>query len=140
MVAELRHLWCDHHLTIGLRPVQPEILLMIVLRLVERLERHNLRYNWLLPDFGGVRFLDNFLRHRLLFGVVIEYCGSVLGSDIPPLAVKRGRIMRGEEDLQDIFEGDLFGIEGYLDRLGMSGCSCAHVLVGWVWDLAAGIA
>jgi len=76
-----------------------EIFLMIVLSLVERLERNDFCYDWFLPDFGGVRFLDDLLCNGFLFGVVVEDCGSVLGSDIRPLAVKRGRIMRGEEDL-----------------------------------------
>src|SRR3989442_5396522 len=111
---------------------------MIVFRHVECLEGHDLCYDWLLPDFRSIRFLDNLLRHRLLFGVAVEYCRSVLRSDIRPLTVKRGRIMRGEKDLQDIFEGDLFGIEGYLDRLRVSSGSCTDVLVGWVRYLSAG--
>src|SRR2546422_6647858 len=113
---------------------------MIVLGLVERLERNDFCYDWFLPNLRSVRFFDNFLCHRLLFRIVVEDCGSVLGSDIRPLAVNRGRIMRGEEDLQDIFEGDLCGIEGYLDRLRVSSGSCTDVLVGWVWNLSAGIA
>ena len=102
---------------------------MIVFSPVERLERRNLSYDWFLPDLRGVRFLDNFLGHGFLFGVVVEDCRPVLGTDICPLSIQRGRVVRREEDLQDIPEGDLLGVEGYLDRLCVSGGSGADILV-----------
>ena len=110
---------------------------MVVFSLVESLEGRKLSYDWFLPDFRRVGFLDNFLRHSFLFRIVVEDCGSVLGSDICSLAVRCGRVVRGKEDLQDLLEGNLFGIEGYLDRLRVSCGSRANILVGWVRDFSA---
>jgi len=102
---------------------------MIVFSLVERLERRNLGYDWFLPDLRGVRFLDNFLSHCFLFGVVVEDCRPILRANISALAIQRRRVVRREEDLEDILEGDLLGIEGYLDRLRVSSGSGADILV-----------
>jgi len=114
MLAQLHDLWRDYDLTVGLSGIVLEIFLMIVFGLVEGLEGHNLCYDWLLPELRGVRFLDNLLRNGLLFGIVVEDCRSILGSYVSSLTVERGRVVGGEEDQQDILEGDLSGIEGYL--------------------------
>src|SRR5712664_4773629 len=113
---------------------------MVVFSLVECLEGRNLRYDWFLPDFRGVCFLDNFLRYSFLFRIMVENCRSVLSSNVCPLAVQCGRVVCGKEDLQDLLEGNLLGIEGYLDRLRVSCGSRANILVGWVRNFSTGIA
>ena len=72
MLAQLHDLWRDDNLTVWLSGIVLEIFLMVVFSLVERLERHNLRYDLFLPELRRVRFLDGFLSHSLLFRIVVE--------------------------------------------------------------------
>ncbi len=89
---------------------------MIIFSPVEGLERRNLRHDWFLPYFRRVRFFDYFLSHSFLFGIVVEDCRPVLGADICALTIQSSRIVCSEEDLQEVLEGNLLRIEGYLDR------------------------
>src|SRR5437660_4878382 len=140
MLAEFYDLGCDHDLAVGLSCVLLEIFLMVIFSLVERLERRYLRHDWFLPDFRGIRFFDNLLSHCFLFGVVVEDCRPVLATDISALSIQGGRVVRREEDLQNILEGNLLGIEGYLDRLSVSSGSGANIFVRRVRSLSTGAA
>jgi hypothetical protein len=48
--------------------------------------------------------------------------------------------MRREEDVEHVRKGDLFGIEGDSDRLGMAGVPAADLLVGGIDGRSAGVA
>ena len=85
--AQLCNLGCDYDLAVWLSSVVLEIFLVIVFSLVERLERNNLSYNWLLPDFRRVGFFDDLFRDCLLFCIVVEDDRSVLGPDISSLSI-----------------------------------------------------
>src|SRR5712691_2579254 len=112
---------------------------MIIFSLVEGLERRNLGYDWFLPDLRGVRFFDNFLSHCFLFGVVVEDCRPLLSADISALAIQCCWVVCREEDLQDILERNLLGIEGYLYRFCVPCRSGANILVRRVWNFSTGI-
>ncbi|KIU01644.1 hypothetical protein QU38_00570, partial [Staphylococcus aureus] len=65
----------------------------------------------------------------------------ILGADVVALAVELGRIVRRQEDVEDLAIADLVGIEAHPDRLGMAGRAGADFLVGRVFlgpsDIAA---
>ena len=61
-------------------------------------------------------------------------------ADVIALAVELGRVVGGEEHVEDVVVGDLIGIEGHADRLGMAGVAAADLPVGRVVDVAADIA
>src|SRR5262245_13258293 len=103
LLAELRHLGRDDHLAIALPRVDAEVALMVLLRLVETLERHHLRDDWPWPEARGAQFGDDGLGGRLLLRRVVEDGRSVLRADVGALAVERGRVVDGEEDLQELF-------------------------------------
>src|ERR671938_170016 len=50
LLAELGHLRCDHRLAVRLARVLPEVVLVVVLGPVERLQRHHLRHDGGVPD------------------------------------------------------------------------------------------
>src|SRR5689334_17107333 len=93
---------------------------MIVFSFVERLEWCDLGYDQFLPDLFCVNLLDDLLCHSFLFGVVVENCRTVLCSNIGSLPVECRRVVCREKDLENILEGDLFGVEGYLYRFRVS--------------------
>ena len=79
-------------------------------------------------------------RRRLLLAARREDRRAILGADVIALAVELGRIVGGEEDVEQLVIGDRVGIEGDPDRLGMAGVAAADLPVGRVGDMAADIA
>src|SRR5688500_19424689 len=62
--------------------------------------------------------------------------GTILGSDVGPLAIPGGGIVECEKEGQQIPVGDHRRIEGELDRLGVTGQSGADLFIGGI-DRAA---
>ena len=60
--------------------------------------------------------------------------------DVRALAIGRGGIVDGEEDVQQIAIADLFWIEGDLHHLGVACAPGANLFVGGVGDVAARVA
>ena len=81
--------------------------------------------------------------HALSFGSLFfserHDAGSVLGADVVALAVELGRVMDGEEDLEQGFVRDDGGVKLHLDHFGVSGCSAADRLIGRMRVWATGI-
>ena len=63
-----------------------------------------------------------------------------MGADVVALTVELGRVMEGEEYLQQLAIAELVSVEGNADRLGMAGIAAADLLVGRIDGLPAGIA
>ena len=102
MLAELGDLRRDHRLTIRLVGVVGEVFLVIIFGHVEFVELGHFGHDGLVPDVLVVQLLDGFLGNLLLFIVVIEDRGTILRADIIALAIHRGRIVDGKEDIQNI--------------------------------------
>jgi hypothetical protein len=88
----------------------------------------------------GVGAGETLARLALLLLVLREDGGAILGSDVIALAVELGRVVSREEDVEQIVVAQLFGIEGDADRFGMAGVAAAHLAIGRVGDVPAGIA
>ena len=73
--------------------------------------------------------LDGGLGDAFLRYAVIPDAGAILGADIVALAVERGRIVRGEEYVQDIFKADDVIVEGDVDHFGVTGGFGADLLI-----------
>src|SRR5262245_45507702 len=106
VLAKLGHLRRHHVLAIRLLGVGPEVSLMVVLRWVERPGSGDLRYNRAIEETGGRQLSDLGLRGDLLFGRVKEDRRPVLSADVISLPIERLRVVDGEEDVQDVREGN----------------------------------
>jgi len=83
--------------------------------------------------------LRDLPRLLLLLLGVIEYRGAVLRAGIHALAVLRGRVVHLVEELEEGAVGELRGIEGHLQRLGVSSPARAHGAVAWVLAVATDV-
>src|SRR5213594_1957850 len=70
---------------------------------------------------------------------MIEHRGPVLRPGIGTLPVQRGRIVNREEDVQQIPEPYLLGIERDLDNLDVTRGTRADGFVAWVLHVPAGV-
>src|SRR5690606_37186442 len=66
--------------------------------------------------------------------------GAVLRADVVALTVLGGGVVDGEEDPQQVAVADDLWVEGHLHHLGVAGLAGAHLLVGGVGYVAAGVA
>src|SRR5205807_2444104 len=125
---------------VRLLPVEFEILLMVVLRLVEGLRRRHLGDDRVAPDPGGRQVPDHLLGGGLLGVAVVEDRRAILRALVRTLPVERGRVVHREERVEDLPERDDLRVEGDLDRLGVPGAPRAHLTVRGIRHGAAGIA
>src|SRR3954462_8025551 len=100
------------------QPVLLEVLLVILLGPVELSDGLYLRDYWI-PE-PGLCLLLRGAYGGLLLGGVEEDHGTVLRTDIQPLAIGSRRIMVLPEHLQKLLIGDLGRIVLDLDDLGVS--------------------
>src|SRR4029453_6257835 len=85
-------------------PTLLEVLLVVILRLVERLGRLHLRHD----RRGPVRLLARLRAQRslLLLGIVEEHDRAVLVADVPTLTVELRRIVLAPEHLEQLVVRD----------------------------------
>ena len=102
LLAELGYFGSDYHLAIWLARISPIVLLVILLRQKERGHGSNLGDNQMVPYTGRFQLHDHLLGDGLLLRAMEEYGRPVLRTNIRTLTVQRGRVMDGEEDLQDL--------------------------------------
>jgi hypothetical protein len=88
------------------------------------------------PETGRLDVCNRVLCDPLLFVAHIEDRRAIARAQIIALAVERGRIVDLEEELQHGPEAGLGGIEGDLDRFGMT----FMIAVGGILHRAAGVA
>ncbi len=140
LLAELGHLGRDDELAVALARVAREVLLVVILGGEEGLEGQHLGDDRVRPEAFIRKFVDDGIGGGGLFGQGGEDGGAVLRAHVAALAVEGGGVVDGEEDVQDIGVGDLRGVEGDAHHLGVPGVPGAHLLVGGVGGVAAGIA
>src|ERR1700682_2892982 len=125
---------------VHVRGMLRQIVLVVVLRRVERVERSDFGNNWPRERFGLLQLCDIGFRHALLFRIGVKNRRAILRSDVGALAVKLCRIMRdGEEYPQQLTVGDLRRIVDYLHRLGVPSRTGADELIARGLGRAAGI-
>src|SRR6266540_285125 len=115
-----------------------EVLLVVVLRLVERLRWLDLRDDRSSPARLLVRLRTEGCLPLLV--VVDEDDGAVVVADVPTLAVQLRRIVLAPEHVEQLLVRHPPGVVGHLDDLGVSGRVRADVLVGRVLERSARVA
>ena len=97
---------------------------MILLGLVEPMERHDLRDDRCVEHLRRVQLRDIRIGDAPLLLVRVEDRGAVLLANVGALAIFRRRIVRDrEEDLEQLTVADALRIEPDFHRLGMFGPS-----------------
>src|SRR5262245_4639337 len=123
-------------------PIADRILLVVVLvvllRHVERSRRHDLGLDRLLEAPGDLGLRG--LRQRPLLLAVIEDRAAVLVAAVAELAILRQRIDVVPEHVEQLLVAHLGRVVDDLDRLGMSGAAVRDLLVAGIGAAPAGIA
>ena len=140
MLAELGHLRCDHCHAVRLVGIVGKVFLVVFLRHVELVQLFHLSDDGMVPDLLGVQIFDELLGSLLLLIVMVEDGGAVLGAHIRALAIERGGIMNGEENVQQILVGDKTRVKVDLHHLGMPSVAAADFAVRRVWHTSASVA
>src|SRR5258708_2951542 len=117
-----------------------EILLVVILCWMKRNCRNDLSHDRLLE---APRLLQLFFREpgfALLLRDVEKDRRAVLRSIVRTLAVELGGVVVLPEHLEQFLVGEFCGIVIYFDRLGVAGAVAAHVLIGRIGEVPAGVA
>ena len=100
LFSKLGNLRFDDHSAIALLRILPEIVLVIVLRLVESLQRDNLCHNGGAPDAGCLEVLNHSLCRFSLVLAVAQDDRAILRSHVCALPIGGRWVMDGEKDFQ----------------------------------------
>ena len=136
--AKLRHFGSNYHPAVGLLRVIGEVVAVIVLSGIEICQRADFCDNGRIPPLGC--FLAHALSNISLFFAVIEDHRTILGPDIFTLAVRRSGIVSAEKHLHQLFITDHGRVERDAHHLRVAGGIRAHLLVGRIRYMSAGIA
>ncbi len=129
----------DHEAAVGLGAVLVVIILVVVLRRVELRERFDLGHDRR-GEIGG-ELRDGFLGRLFLLFAGVKDDRAVLRPAVVALPVFRGRVVRGEEDLQQVLVADITaGSNSIFDHLGVPGPPGADLLVAGLGGAAARVA
>src|SRR5579864_6604309 len=97
-----------------------EIVLVIILGGIKRLQRNDASDDRLRVDFSGVELGDVGFGDFLLLGSSVENRRAILRAVVGALAVEfRGIVAHGEKDQENLAVGDLRGIEDDFDGFGV---------------------
>lgn len=141
LLPEFRELRADHDRAVTLPRIARVIVLVIILgRPVVAVERHDLRDDRLPEHLLALELGDHVERGVALRIRMREHDGTVLGADVVALPVQLGRIVRREEDLEDLAITDARGIERHVHHFRVPGIAVAHVAITGIARVAARIA
>lgn len=141
LLPEFRELRPDHDRAVPLLRIARVIVLVIILgRPVVAVERHDLRDDRLPEHLLALELGDHVERGVALRIRMREHDRTVLGADVVALPVQLGRIVRREEDLEDLAITDARGIERHVHHFRVSGVAVAHVAITGIARVAARIA
>src|SRR5277367_1163414 len=124
----------------GDRAALLQILLVVFLGTPEGLRRHHLGDDRLLERFllsqaGNCRF-----RRCLLLRRMKKYHAAILCSPVRTLAVELGGVVQFKKQIQQALVAYLRRIELHVHHFCVPGAVGAHILVGWIVELAALVA
>lgn len=129
LLAELGDFRGHDSRTIGLSRVSAEVALMVVFCRVKSDRGDDLRHKSSRPDPSRFEFSEPGLSNRLLFAVMEKNCRAILRANIVSLSILCGRVVDGEENLQQVAVADDLRIKLDLDNFRVSGSSCADLLI-----------
>lgn len=138
LLPEFRELRPDHDRAVALPRIARVIVLMIVLgRPVIAVERHDLRDDRLAEHLLALELADHVERGIALRIRMREHDRPVLRADVVALPVQRGRIVRREEDLEDLAIADARRIERHVDDFRVARVAFADVAIAGIARMAA---
>src|ERR1700722_3886831 len=124
----------------GDRAALLQVLLVVLFGAPEGLRRHHLGDDRLLKRFLLVQADNRRFRGGLLLGRVKKYRAAILCSPVRTLTVELSGVVQFKKQIQQALIAHLRGIELHFHHFRMPGTIGAHVLVGWVVELAALVA
>src|SRR5690606_26174153 len=138
--AELRELGGHDHAAVALRRVVLVEARVVGLGRVVRAAALDAGDDGRIEYALGLQGGDHVAGGGLLLRVLGEDRRAALGPDVVALAVRSGRVVDREEDLEEFAVADAGRIEAHLHHLGVAGGAAADRLVARVRDVAAAIA
>ena len=136
--THLRHFGADYKGAIALIGVLRVEILMVGFSLVELTQR---------LDFGNDRLIKKslcalgcLLKKLSFLFIAVDHDRTVLATGICALTIPAGRVMTGEENIEDSFTTNDFGVEIHAYHLVVAGLTGAHRTVVGVGHLTATIA
>lgn len=115
------------------------IVFVIALRRPEFLQRHDLGHDGRGEFAVGLELLDGLLGRGLLPFIGVEDDGAVLRPDVVALAVRGGRVVGLEKDVEQARERQGGRVELDLRGLGVAGRAGRDLVVGRVGHVASGV-
>ncbi len=141
LLTEFRELRPDHDRAVALPRVTRIVVLVIILgRPVVVVERHDLRDDRLPEHLLALQFADHVERRVALRVRMGEHDRTVLRADVVALPVQLGRIVRREEDLEDLAIADACRIECHVDDFRVARIALADVAIAGIARMAARVA
>ena len=138
LLPQLRQLGLDYERTVRLLRIPLVVTPMVLFRRVKGIQWHKLGHDGRRPQILGAQFGDQGGRDLLLLLRVEEDGRAIVRTDVSALSVEGCWVMDQEEHQQQVVVAHDLGIEGQLDRLGVSRLSGADLLVAWVRHGPAG--
>jgi|GEM_PF-1375153 len=138
--AKLGYFGRYYKLAVDLFRVGGEVVLMVIFGGVEGAEGLEFGDDGGGPELAGGEVGNDGLCLDLLVGSVVKDGGAVLRADIGALTIGGGGVVDGEEDVKQVGVADDGRIKGDLDGLGVAGEPGAHLLIGRIGAITAGIA
>jgi hypothetical protein len=128
---------CGKSMSAGRNAVFFKIPLVVFLGSPKISGGNDLRDDFTTEAAGSVEFFFHLPRGAFLLCIVKEDYGSVLGSEVRPLAIQGCGIVVVEKYAQQFFVGNLRGIVVDLHNLSVAGAVGAYVLVSRVGQCPA---
>lgn len=119
----------DDDLAVGLLGMDGEVVLVVAFGRPELFEWRDFGHDGSAFRARGREASDEFLCRLFLLGRGVEDGRTVLRADVSALAIERGRIVRGEEDSEEVIELHKRRIVVDLYDLGMAGRAGRDLLV-----------
>ena len=123
-------------MAVGILGIVSEIVVMVILSL-EKVAQ------W--THFGNdvidkilLQIPDHLLNVLFLLRTRVEYTTAVMRPYVVALSVQLGRVVHGEEYLEEDAAWNDLGVECDLDNLSMAGALSTNLLVGWVFHMTTG--
>ena len=106
---------------------------MVFLRFVKGGKGRNLGNNWPVIDLIVGKGLYICFYCFFLLLVLVESYRPVLGASVRTLPVKTCRVVRSEENLDQLKIADLLRVVVDFNSLGMGGSAIGDLLISWVF-------
>src|ERR1035437_1066528 len=138
-LAGLGDLWRDDDGAVRILRIPREIVVVVFLGRPERIQRHDLGDDRIVPHLRGRERRDRLAGHSLLLRRFVEDRRAVLRALVAALPIERGGIVDREEHVEQVSVAHDLGVERDADNLGVSRRAAADLLVRGARAGSAGV-